>query len=407
MNRNKIWVIAIAIICSFFVVSCGDNSSQDPIVSEKPSNRLDELRANKEQKVNEEKAQRAYEKAMKESEKAEKEKARQKQRDAITSNGKLLDEIIGDWGFVSPAWVGKNPTGDVITVDPRINYYSFLEDGRVVWTNTYIFYDDVLLNTSSGDYAIDEEKNVIYIIYDDIGKKESEIHYEYDGNAFKMYGGWLGYGKYNDSFKTELFKESNWIDLLTGNKQHDVDYISNLAKDNPNLVPEFFINNKENSEITSKLVGEWGYLAPTATYHAEYSGHYHCRPSTFVFEFLEGGKLIVSYTKPDEDGISVVEGAYYINEDDKKIQLVFGSKELHDTELTYEIQDDKLIIYMGFYFRGYFDDNIQHKLTKTDWKVLLDGIDKLSRNRRDDFIYDLVKNNPECVPSYYKKEDSK
>jgi len=121
MNRNKIWVIAIAIICSFFVVSCGDNSSQDPIVSEKPSNRLDELRANKEQKVNEEKAQRAYEKAMKESEKAEKEKARQKQRDAITSNGKLLDEIIGDWGFVSPAWVGKNPTGDVITVDPRIN----------------------------------------------------------------------------------------------------------------------------------------------------------------------------------------------------------------------------------------------------------------------------------------------
>ena len=71
---KKIWIIAIIIACCFSVGACGNNKSQDSISSEKTGNRLDELRASKEKKISEEKAQEEYENNIKEAEEAEKEK---------------------------------------------------------------------------------------------------------------------------------------------------------------------------------------------------------------------------------------------------------------------------------------------------------------------------------------------
>ena len=310
-------------------------------------------------------------------------------------------KLLGIGGFVSPAWVGKNPAGSVSNMDPEINFYTFNENGSVVRRDTYISNGNVTLIENSGNYALDEANNILYIIYDDTDKTETEIHYEFDGSTLKMYGGWYGCGVYNDSFKTEIFK-ANWQDLMVGIGRQNVDYINNLAKDNPDLVPDFFTKNKENSEITSKLVGEWGLLG-AATWYEESYGTYKCRPSVYVVEFLEDGKLIFSYTKPDEDGISIVEGTYYVNENNKKIQIGFGTEELDDTELVYENQDNELVIYMGFYHQGRFNEDIKLKLTKDDWSALLEGIDELSLEKRDGFINSLIENNPDYVPSYYRK----
>lgn len=399
---KKALALLVALVLCLSLCACGSDKtverSEGTSSSEasKPStNRLDSLRQQKSDDIAKEEAEKASERES--NDEAAKEARRQEIRNSITKNGALLDEIVGEWGFVSPLWAGEMPAGHKTAVNPKICFFIFSEYGTA---DRYRALDDtnggIIVLDDSGQFALDENNNTLYIILDD-KDQEIELRYEYKDGILKMYSGFYADASYSEAYKTELFK-ANWGDLLSGIRKKDIHFIQAVADENPQFVPDFFKQSKEvtnNTQLSNALVGQWG----TATPKWMEDG-YNCRPQVFCYDFTKDGKVTLTYTTPKDDGTQKMEGVYYWNEEENTITLSFikGS-----TKFSYFLDGDAFVLMGGYYNDVWpkFSQEGAIEFFKADWSAVCTEISNMNRKRLDDYIKEFIKEHPEYKADFF------
>lgn len=391
MKRKTIIVFLASLCLVFSLLGCSGNNATNPVVSDVESSidRLDELRKEKEKSIAQENAERDAEKAQQQAE----EERRQEIRDSITKNGELLDEIVGEWGFVAPRWAGSTSV-----LDPKIRFYIFAESGDVSAHSTYAEYGRIRPLISRGQYAIDEENSTIIIIFDELSS-ETELRYEFKDGHLDMYGGFYGANKYSDDNKTELFK-ANWSDLWSGIGQKDTSFIQEIADENPELVPDFFKQSKnttDDTELSNALVGQWGTITPT---WMEDRGHgtYKCRPALFCYDFSADGKVTLTCTTPAEDGTQTLHGVYCWDEENNTITLSFDADTV---DFSYSFENGRFKLYGGFFNGKSFTQDGLIELFKKDWTEECTEIATMSRKKLDEHLRDYLNEHPEYKSDFF------
>lgn len=312
----------------------------------------------------------------------------------------LLDEIVGEWGFVAPRWAGMVPAGFTKTEDPFIRFYVFTENGTVRENITYIEYGKIRPLSYDGRFTIDEKNNTIYLAFED-KSSSTELRYVFEDGKLQMFGGFYATLGYEEDYKTEIFK-ANWYDLWEGIGLEDTDFIQAVADNNPAYVPDFFKQSEnvtDNAELSDALVGQWGTVTPT--WYEEvglYGGTYKRRPSLFCYNFTEDGKVILTYTAADEDGIQKVDGVYYWNEENNTITLSFNAD---DTDFSYSFDDGTFKLYGSFFSKLFFTQEGLIEFFKADWTDVCADIADMGRNKRDDYLKAYLSEHPEYKSDFF------
>lgn len=401
LHTKKIIILFITCFI-FFLGGCGGNNTTLPMTSdgvvdvESGSNRLDELRKQKKEDAAEKAAE--AEAAAAEAEAAE--ARRQEERDSITKNDALLDAIVGEWGFVAPRWVGTVPAGFTSTKDPMMRFYLFSETGIYGEYKTYNDNGKISPLKRSGQFALDEQNNTIYL-FDDEYDGETELRYVFKDGNLEMYGGFEAFGTYEEDYETELFK-ADWESVWSGIGQKNVDFIEELVNDNPDYVPDFYKQSKNittNTELSNALVGQWGTVTPAWMEDTGY-GTYYLRPAMFCYKFFEDGKVVLTYTAPDEDGTQEMEGVYYWDEAKKLIMLSFNDD---STEFSYSYNTGTFKLYGGFFDGNLFSQEGLIELFKADWSDVCSNISEMEREKRDDYLKDYLKKHPEYKSEFFSR----
>lgn len=404
---KKVLSLILVLVMCLSLCACGGDKTAEIFEgtdsaeeSENSTNRLDSLRQQKADDIAKEEAEKAAEREKEAANEAAEEARRQEIRNSITENEALLDEIVGEWGFVSPLWAGETPDGYKTAVEPEICFFIFSEYGTVArYRARADTKGGIIVLDDSGQFALDENNNTLYIILDD-KNQEIELRYEYKDEILKMYSGFYADASYSEAYKTELFK-ANWGDLLAGIGRQEIDFIQAVADENPQFVPDFFKQSKDatnNTQLSDALVGQWGTATPTWMENG-----YKCRPQVFCYDFTKDGKVTLTYTASGEDGTQEMSGVYYWNERENTITLSFIKD---SAKFSYSLDNDTFVL-MGGYYNGVWSRFSQEgaiEFFKADWSTVFTEISNMNRERLDDYIYEFLKEHPEYKADFFSKK---
>ena len=268
MKRKTITaIISLCLTMVFTLSACGSSDrnptntpSQEPqaeeIESEASNSRLQELEKNAE-----EANQRDKEKEQaRERERQEEEARRQEARDAVTTNGALLDALVGQWGYITPSFISRY---DMKTqTSATVTFIGFAEDGSAV---IYYAYDkgDLHRDTTgkldmkkynNAQFAIDETKSEIVLFFtesifsssDPSDEKYKEykykctLPYKYENGKLSLTGlmGFSYIGSDDGSYNYGDFFKANWDDLWDEMIRNNS--ALELSKKYPQYIPSYY-----------------------------------------------------------------------------------------------------------------------------------------------------------------------